>query len=98
MNELELALQSAGLLDLVRKRAEELGTTLVDAIRQSMATKVEEPSEKTFAQWKQEAEVFAGRQVSDSEVCLFKRFGTTNLSEVSMLDLYAWEEELDASG
>lgn len=83
MTTLELGLQQAGLLDLAYAKAKELGTTIEGALRSLLVTDQAVVCEKSFEQWKAKAEAFAGRELQDYSVVLYKMFGKVNASELT---------------
>ena len=111
MSELELGLQSVGLLSVVREQAAALGVSLAQAIERGMqglsgctakesVEQVERcmPGSAEWAELERRAEAYAGRPVTQDEVFLFKHFGTTNLSQVPKHMLDELEAEIDAGG
>lgn len=101
MSNIELGLTELGILEKMRAKAAQLGMSIEECLI-SFANKpcMEKTTTDTvqFDEWKRRAEEFAGRPVQRWEVTLFRRFGTTSLSEVPDSELDIWEAELDACG
>lgn len=83
MSDLQIVLRDMGILDAAEAKAKALGTSIEGALRMWVC-------DETEALLRKRAEEYAGRQVTDEELALFKEFGTTWLSEVPPSAVEEW--------